>query len=233
MGLPVDTASRIQTLAKPCQILIDFKLRKKIGALQKNKKFNEKIKKLKISFSGGKLRNLRGLGPVKISEIKWDKFYGIQKEENDLTQEQLKELSEILSKNKIKKNISTKSSLCKPLLTDEKKQIIVREAFKKTQKRIRILAYSLSSWKDRIEKPLLEAVRRGVRIEILVLGNDSRYRFEKTLYESFTKDVELKEWIKKVQQLRISYQSNLQNTIDTIKIWQSQLEKSQKKTNFN
>ena len=228
MGLPVDTASRIQTLAKPCQILIDFKLRKKIGTLQKNKKFNEKIKKLKISFSGGKLRNLRGLGPVKISEIKWDKFYEIQKEENDLTQEQLKELSEILSKNKIKKNISTKSSLCKPLLTDEKKQIVVREAFEMAQKRIRILAYSLSSWKDRIEKPLLEAVRRGVKIEILVLGNDSKYRFEKTLYESFTKDVELKEWIKKVQQLRISYQSNLQNTMDTIKIWQSQLEKSQR-----
>ena len=103
MGLPVNTASRIQTLAKPYQILIDYKLRKKIGVLQKNEKFHEKIKKLKISFSEGKLRNLRGLGQVKISEIRWDKFYEIQKEENDLTQEQLKDLSEILTKNKIKK----------------------------------------------------------------------------------------------------------------------------------
>ena len=48
------------------------------------------------------------------------------------------------------------------------------------------------------------------------------------LCTSLRKDIELKEWIRKVQQLRISYQSNLQNTLDTVKIWQSQLEKSQK-----
>lgn len=134
MGLPVDTASRIQTLAKPCQILIDYKLRKKIGVLQKNEKFHEKIKKLKISFSGGKLRNLRGLGQVKISEIRWDKFYEIQKEENDLTQEQLKDLSEILTKNKIKKNITTNSKFCKPLLTDEKKQLLLGRLLRKLRK---------------------------------------------------------------------------------------------------
>ncbi|WP_316506473.1 hypothetical protein [Nitrosopumilus sp.] len=51
-----------------------------------------------MSFRSEKLRNLRGIGPVKISEIRWDKFLQIRKEENDLAQKQLKALAEILSK---------------------------------------------------------------------------------------------------------------------------------------
>jgi hypothetical protein len=183
---------------------------------------------LKISFGPVHLRNLRGIGPVKINEIKWDKFLGIRKEENDHTQEQLKALAEILSKKDSKKFVINKSEFYKPLLSDEEKQIAVRNAFKNTQKNVRILAYSLNSWKERIEKPLLEAVSRGIKIEILVLSNTSKYRFEKTLYESFREDIEQKNWIKEVQQIRNSYQTNFQNTVDTIKIWQSQLDKDQK-----
>ena len=229
MGIPVDAAARIQMLAKPGQILIDYKLRKKISLLQKDDKKKKKLKELKISFSSPKLRNLRGIGSSKLSELRWDKFLEIQKEEDDLTQAHLKDLAEILSKNNTKKIIHNKSCLCKPLLDDEQKQIAVKNGFEKTQKKIRILAYSLNSWKERIEKPLLDAVQRGVKIEILVLSNTSKYRFEKTLYESFRKNIKLKDWIKEVQEIRKSYQSNLQNTIDTIKIWQSQLEKSQRK----
>ena len=228
MGIPVDAAARIQMLAKPGQILIDYKLRKKISLLQKKDNKNKKLKELKISFSSPKLRNLRGIGSSKLIELRWDKFLEIQKEDDDLTREHLKDLAEILSKNNTKKIIHNKSCLCKPLLDDEQKQIAVKNAFEKTQKKIRILAYSLNSWKERIEKPLLDAVQRGVKIEILVLSNTSKYRFEKTLYESFRKNIELKDWIKEVQEIRKSYQSNLQNTIDTIKIWQSQLKKSQR-----
>ena len=229
MGIPVDAASRIQRLAKPGQILIDYKLKKKLSTLQKDEKKKKRVKNLKISFGPVQLRNLRGIGPVKISEIRWDKFLEIRKEENDLTQEQLGILAKILSRKDTKKISLDKSHFCKPLLSDEQKQIAVRNAFENTQKNIRILAYSLNSWKDRIEKPLLRAVNRGVRIEILVLSNSSKYRFEKTLYESFRDNIALNDWIKDVQQIRKSYQTNLQNTIDTIKIWQSQLDKPQKK----
>ena len=229
MGIPVDAASRIQMLAKPEQILVDYELKKKLSILQKDEKKKQRIKNLKISFGPAQLRNLRGIGSVKISEIRWDKFLEIRKEENDLTQEQLGILAKILSRKDTKKIALDKSHFCKPLLSDEKKQITVRNAFENTQKNIRILAYSLNSWKDRIEKPLLKAVNRGVKIEILVLSNASKYRFEKTLYESFRDNIALKDWIKDVQQIRKSYQTNFQNTMDTIKIWQSQLDKSQKK----
>ena len=169
------------------------------------------------------------LEAVKINEIKWDKFLDIRKEENDLTQEQLRALSEILSKNNTKKFMNNKSKYYKPLLSDEEKQIVVRNTFKNTKKSVRILAYSLNSWKERIEKPLLQAVNRGIKIKILVLSNTSKYRFEKTLYESFRENIAQKNWIKEVQQIRNSYQTNFQNTVDTIKIWQSQLDKDQKK----
>ena len=100
MGIPVDTASRIQTLAKPGQILIDHVLKKKLSNLQKDEKKRQSIKNLKISFSSAKLRNLRGIGPAKIVEIRWDKFLEIRKEEDDLTQEQLQKVAEILSSTK-------------------------------------------------------------------------------------------------------------------------------------
>ena len=229
MGIPVDTSSRIQSIARPKQILIDNEMRKKISDLTKNVKMKQLLKNLKISFSSPKLRNLRGIGPVKIIEVKWDKFLEIQSERDDLIPEQLETLAKILSDNTSKNLISKKSNFCNPLLSDEEKQIMVRTAFQNSQKTIRILAYSLSSWKDRIEKPLLAAIRRGVNIEILVLDTTSKYRFEKTLYESFRSDVKIKNWIKDVQKIRNSYHTNLQNTIDTIKIWQSQLDSSQQK----
>ena len=229
MGIPVDASSRIQSIAKPKQILIDNEMRKKISILTKNVKMKQILKNLKISFSSPKLRNLRGIGPVKIIEVKWDKFLEIQSEKDDLIPEQLETLAKILSNNTSKNLISKKSNFCNPLLSDEKKQVMVRNAFQNAQNTIRILAYSLSSWKDRIEKPLLTAIRRGVKIEILVLDTTSKYRFEKTLYESFRSDVKIKNWIKDVQKIRNSYHTNLQNTVDTIKIWQSQLDSSQKK----
>ncbi len=228
MGIPVDASSRIQSLARPKQILIDNEMRKKISILTKNVQIKQIIKNLKISFSSPKLRNLRGIGPVKIIEVKWDKFLEIQSEKDDLIPEQLETLSKILSDNTSNNLISKKSNFCNPLLSDEDKQVVVKNAFQNSQKIIRILAYSLSSWKDRIEKPLLAAINRGVKIEILVLDSTSKYRFEKTLYESFRSDVKIKNWIKDVQKIRNSYHANLQNTIDTIKIWQSQLDSSQK-----
>ena len=229
MGIPVDASSRIQSIAKPKQILIDSEMRKKIHISTKNVKMKQIIKNLKISFSSPKLRNLRGIGPVKIIEVKWDKFLEIQSEKDDLIPEQLETLSKILSNGTSKNLISKKSNFCNPLLSDEEKQFMVRNAFQNSKNTIRILAYSLSSWKDRIEKPLLTAIRRGVKIEILVLDTTSKYRFEKTLYESFRSDIKIKSWIKEVQKIRNSYHTNLQNTIDTIKIWQSQLDSSQKK----
>lgn len=229
MGIPVDTASRIQLLAKPKQILIDNELKKKINILTKNQKTKQQVKNLNVSFDSAKLRNLRGIGPVKIVEVRWDKFLEIQREKNDFIPEQLEELAKILSRNNNENLISDTSNFCKPLLSDEEKQIIVRHAFQNTRKTIRILAYSLSSWKERIEKSLLASIRRGIKVEILVLSNASKYRFEKTLYESFRVDIEVKKWIKDVQKIKSSYQTNLQNTLDTIKIWQSQLDNSQKK----
>ena len=223
MGIPVDASSRIQSIAKPKQILIDSEMRKKIHISTKNVKMKQIIKNLKISFSSPKLRNLRGIGPVKIIEVKWDKFLEIQSEKDDLIPEQLETLAKILSNNTSKNLISKKSNFCNPLMSDEEKQIMVRNAFQNSKNPICILAYSLSSWKDRIEKPLLAAIRRGIKIEILVLDTTSKYRFEKTLYESFRSDIKIKSWIKEVQKIRNSYQTNLQNTIDTIKIWQSQL----------
>lgn len=229
MGIPVDTASRIQLLAKPTQILIDNKLKKKINILTKDHKAKQLVKNLNISFDHAKLRNLRGIGPVKIVEVRWNKFLEIQLEKNDLIPEHLKKLANILSRNNNENLISDTSNFCKPLLLDEEKQITIRNAFHNTDKTIRILAFSLSSWKDRLEKPLLAAIRRGIKVEILVLSNESKYRFEKTLYESFRTDIAVKKWIKEVQKISNSYQTNLQNTLDTINIWQSQLDNSQKK----
>ena len=229
MGIPVDVASRIQLLAKPKQILIDNELKKKINILTKDQKSKQLVKNLNISFGSPKLRNLRGIGSVKIAEVRWNKFLEIQREENDLIPEHLEKLADILSNNNNENLIFDSSNFCKPLLLDEEKQIAVRHAFQNTHKTIRILSYSLSSWKERIEKPLLAAIGRGIKVEILVLSNESKYRFEKTLFESFREDIEVKKWIKDVQKIRNSYQTNLQNTLDTIKIWQSQLDTSQKK----
>ena len=64
MGLPVDKASRIQSLAKPGQILVDYNLRKKISDYFKKNNIAKKDKD--IVFSSPKLRNLRGIGKVKI-----------------------------------------------------------------------------------------------------------------------------------------------------------------------
>jgi class 3 adenylate cyclase len=225
MGLAVDTASRIQTLAKPRQILIDHELLLKIKDLAHDKKKHDVS--LGVSFSSPKLRNLRGIGPVRIVEVKWNKFLGIKREGDDFTSEQLTELASVLSRSNTENLIHGKSNFCKPLLSDEDKQTAVRNGFENSRKTIRILAYSLSSWKERIEKPLLDAVRRGIKVEILVLSSMSKYRFEKTLYESFHADLNLKDWIKDVRKIKQSYQTNLQNTLDTVKIWQSQLDKSQ------
>ena len=87
----------------------------------------------------------------------------------------------------------------------------------------------MSSWKERIEKLLLSSIRREIKVEILILSNESKYRFKKTLYESFQTYIEVKKWIKDVKKIRNSYPTNLQNTLDTIKIWKSQLDNSQKK----
>jgi hypothetical protein len=225
MGIAVDTASRIQALAKPGQILIDYELKLRIKNLAVNKKKKQNAKEACFSFGTMKLRNLRGIGPVKIAEVRWNKLLDIKREEDDFTKEQLKELATILSKNN-EHMILDSSTFCKPLLSDEEKQVAVRNGFQNSKNIIRILAYSLSSWKERIEKPLLDAIKRGVKIEILVLSSTSKYRFEKTLYESFDAEVDLKNWVKKVQKIKKSYQTNLQNTLDTIKIWQSQLDKS-------
>ena len=110
MGIPVDASSRIQSIAKPKQILIDNEMRKKISISTKNMKMKQIIKNLKISFSSPKLRNLRGIGPVKIIEVKWDKFLEIQSEKDDLIPEQLETLSKILSNGTSKNLISKKSN---------------------------------------------------------------------------------------------------------------------------
>jgi class 3 adenylate cyclase len=158
MGIAVDTASRIQALAKPGQILIDYELKLRIKNLAVNKKKKQNAKEAWFSFGAMKLRNLRGIGPVKIAEVRWNKLLDIKREEDDFTKEQLKELATILSKNN-EHMILDSSTFCKPLLSDEEKQVAVRNCFQNSKNIIRILAYSLSSWKERIEKPLLDAIK--------------------------------------------------------------------------
>ena len=115
MGLPVDKAARIQSLAKPGQILVDYDLRKKIT---KHFKKNDAAKRNKdIVFSSPKLRNLKGIGKVKVSEIKsGSKFLGIDNEENDLSSVQLESLADILTNNHTN-TISDKSSLQKKTIS--------------------------------------------------------------------------------------------------------------------
>ena len=50
MGIPVDTSARIQSLAKPKQILIDNELRKKISVISKDEKSKQFLKKIKNFF---------------------------------------------------------------------------------------------------------------------------------------------------------------------------------------
>ncbi len=50
MGIPVDKSSRIQSIAKPKQILIDNDMRKKISVLTKNMKMKQILKKFKNFF---------------------------------------------------------------------------------------------------------------------------------------------------------------------------------------
>ena len=94
----------------------------------------------------------------------------------------------------------------------------------KAKKSIRILSYSFSSWKDRVEIPILNALKRGVKIDILVMSGSSKHRFEKTLYESFRESISTKEWIDKVQNIQKSYHTSLQSTLDKIKIWKNELD---------
>ena len=83
---------------------------------------------------------------------------------------------------------------------------------------IKILSYSFRSWKDRVEVPILNALKRGVKIDILVLSGSSKHRFEKTLYESFRESVSTKDWMNKVQNIQKSYHTSLQSTLDKIQI---------------
>ncbi|MGH1567372.1 MAG: adenylate/guanylate cyclase domain-containing protein [Nitrosopumilus sp.] len=50
MGILVDKSSRIQSIAKPKQILIDNDMRKKISVLTKNMKMKQILKKFKNFF---------------------------------------------------------------------------------------------------------------------------------------------------------------------------------------
>ena len=234
MGLPVDKASRIQTLAKPGQILLDHNLRKRISDNAKKTK-QDKVEQ-KITFGSPKLRNLRGIGTVKISEIKsGKKLLGINNEEEDLSNTQLASLAKILIKNHTN-DLTTQtrtqkqpSTYYKFLVDDDEKHKLVRRLITESKKSVKILSYSFSSWKDRIEVPLLDALKRGVKIDILILSGTSKHRFEKTLYESFHDGISPKDWITKVQKIRNSYQTSLQSSLDTIKIWQSELDSSYKK----
>ena len=230
MGLPVDKAARIQSLAKPGQILVDYDLRKKIID------YFKKMKKGKdITFSSSKLRNLKGIGKVKISEIKsGPKLLGIDNEENDFSNTQLNLLANILTNNHLN-SISDKSHLQKKqsqnykfLVDDEEKHQQVRNMIDESKKSIRILSYSFSSWKDRVEIPILNALKRGVKIDILVMSGSSKHRFEKTLYESFRESISIKEWIDKVQNIQKSYHTSLQSTLDKIKIWKNELDSTHK-----
>ena len=234
MGLPVDKASRIQTLAKPGQILLDHNLRKRISDNAKKTKHGKADQK--IIFGSPKLRNLRGIGTVKISEIKsGKKLLGINNEEEDLSNTQLASLAKILIKNHTNdltpqtRPQKQPSTHYKFLVDDDEKHKLVRRLITESKKNVKILSYSFSSWKDRIEVPLLDALKRGVKIDILVLSGTSKHRFEKILYESFHDGISSKDWITKVQKIRNSYQTSLQSSLDTIKIWQSELDSSYKK----
>ena len=233
MGLPVDKASRIQSLAKPGQILVDYDLRKKITDYFKK---NNVVKKNKnIVFSSPKLRNIRGIGGVKISEVKsGSKFLGINNEEYDLTGDQLRSLADILTNNHLK-DISDKLPTQKKqhqhykfLVDDEEKHQLVRNMIDESKESVKILSYSFSSWKDRIEVPILNALKRGVKIDILVLSGFSKHRFEKTLYESFHESITTKDWMNKVQNIQKSYHTSLQITLDKIKIWKNKLDSTHK-----
>jgi len=233
MGLPVDKAARIQSLAKSGQILVDYDLRKKI--IDHFKKIDSTKKNKNIVFSSPKLRNLRGIGSVKIAEIKsGSKFFGINNEEYDLSSVQLGSLADILTNNHLN-NISDKLSLQKKqsqhykfLVDDEEKHQLVRNRIDESKESVKILSYSFSSWKDRVEVPILNALKRGVKIDILVLSGFSKHRFEKTLYESFRESVSTKDWMNKVQNIQKSYHSSLQITLDKIKIWKNELDSAHK-----
>jgi class 3 adenylate cyclase len=233
MGLPVDKAARIQSLAKPGQILVDYDLRKKIIKYFKKNDVTKKNKD--IVFSSPKFRNLRGIGKVKVSEIKsGPKFLGIDNEENDLSSVQLESLADILTNNHIN-NISDKLSLQKKqsqhykfLVDDEEKHQLVRNMIDESKESIRILSYSFSSWKDRVEVPILNALKRGVKVDILVLSGSSKHRFEKTLYESFRESISTKDWMNKVQNIQKSYHTSLQSTLDKIQIWKNELDSDHK-----
>lgn len=229
MGLPVDKAARIQSLARPGQILLDYDLKRLI----QNHKIKTKQKPIseKIIFSSSKLRNLRGIGKVKIIEVRWrKKLFGINNEEDDFTNIQLKALANILTKNRNRQLRHTytkkQSSTYKFLSDDEEKSRLIINRINNSKKNIRILSYSFSSWKDKIEEPILAALRRGVKIDILVLSGFSKFRFEKTMYESFQDSISPQDWTNKVQKIRKSYQTNLQSTLDMIKIWKNDLDSS-------
>lgn len=234
MGLPVDKAARIQSLAKPGQILVDYDLRKKITEYFKKNKTAKASKD--VVFSPVTLRYLRGIGKVKVSEIKsGPKFLGIDNEENDFSTIQLESLADILENNHLN-DISDKLLLQKKqsrhyrfLADDDKKHQLVRTLIDESKDNIKILSYSFSSWKDRVEVPILNALKRGVKIDILVLSGSSKHRFEKTLYESFRESISTKDWIDKVNNIQKSYHTNLQSTLDKIKIWKNDLDSDHKK----
>ena len=143
-------------------------------------------------------------------------------------------MADILTNNHLN-NISDKASLQKKqsqyykfLVDDEEKHQLVRNMIDESKESVKILSYSFSSWKERAEIPILNALKRGVKIEILVLSGFSKHRFKKTLYESFRESISTKDWMNKVQNIEKSYYTNLQITLDKIKIWKNDLDSAHK-----
>lgn len=114
----------------------------------------------------------------------------------------------------------------KALLDPAEKEKLIRQSFEEAGDSVRIIAYSMISWKDEFQEAILDAVRRKVAVSILILDKKSEGIIEKTLYESFQGNTPTGQWKKAAKELYKAHAANFDSAVTSIKAWRESLDES-------
>lgn len=97
----------------------------------------------------------------------------------------------------------------------------IKRAISKASNRIYIVCYSFTSWKDQYGEALQDFLNKKSSnvLKILLLEPRSRGFFEKSAFESFNKNHNIKKWITETKETRITHLDELKASIRRIKAW--------------
>ncbi|MGH2613135.1 MAG: hypothetical protein ACRDFB_08845 [Rhabdochlamydiaceae bacterium] len=104
----------------------------------------------------------------------------------------------------------------------------IRDSFKNIKNQAEIISYSFTSLKDKFETDIMNALKKGKKIKILLLDSTSRGFYEKTYFESHMSGKSLIEWKNYHDKILKQHTSNLESTINTMKSWYHNTPKKKK-----